>query len=149
MLSLRFACIVHRDTAILLLGLRSCFDVKECHVIADVRHACQCTHLSARNTRSLPSTSSLVLRPRTITPRLQLPSFGHHQRSGAYRLMYIDEDPTQTSSVAASTMRYQICPRLCHRLTSAVLQGCGQSLCRSSYGIAAYRRHEQDSRCIQ
>jgi hypothetical protein len=53
----------------------------------------------------------------------------------------------QTNNVAASTMRYQICPRLCHRMTSAVLRVCSQWLCHNRYRIAPYHRHKQKLQC--
>ena len=55
----------------------------------------------------------------------------------------------QTNNVAASTMRYQICPSLCNRLTSAVLRSCGQWSSGRSYGIAWYHSDHRQSQCIR
>lgn len=81
-----------------LFGTRRHLDVRQCNSIMNVHQTLTDVlyiQLLGRSTRRLPATSSLVLRPRMIRPRLRIQSFGHHQRSSAYRLMYVDEKPTR------------------------------------------------------
>ena len=126
-----------------LFGVPSCLDVKRCNFAAMPARCVLYTQLSARNTRRLPREHRHLYFDHERSHH----NVDFHLRpSSKIRCISIDvhrwkADPER--SVAASTMRYQICPRLCNRLTSAVLQGCGQWLSRSSYSIARYHRQKR------